>query len=143
MLFSVNCVNENIQFYMLMSSSFQAQEIRSLYEIKVETQVQCSQCSFIQREPNSLFSLPLAIRESENTLVNKLNIHQLCFVSTSVIPLYCSYVLQERCINSYFQLQNLENGEEHYCNQCEQKQPSTHVCAFRFFFVIIKLYNIS
>jgi len=60
---------------MLMSSSFQAQEIRSLYEIKVETQVQCSHCSFIQREPNSLFSLPLAISEKENTLVNKLNIH--------------------------------------------------------------------
>ncbi|CAM4563421.1 unnamed protein product [Leuciscus chuanchicus] len=77
-----------------------AQEIRSLYEIKVETQVQCSKCLFIQREPNSLFSLPLAIRESENTL--------------------------ESCINSYFQLQNLENGEEHHCNQCEQKQPSTH-----------------
>jgi len=62
-------------FKMLMSSSFQAQEIRSLYEIKVETQVQCSHCSFIQREPNSLFSLPLAISEKENTLVNKLNIH--------------------------------------------------------------------
>lgn len=77
-----------------------AQEIRSLYEIKVETQVQCSQCSFIQRQPNSLFSLPLAIRERGNTL--------------------------ESCINSYFQLQNLVNGEEHHCNQCEQKQPSTH-----------------
>ncbi|XP_077090886.1 ubl carboxyl-terminal hydrolase 18 [Siphateles boraxobius] len=77
-----------------------AQEIRSLYEIKVETQVQCSQCSFIQREPNSLFSLPLAIGERGNTL--------------------------ESCINSYFQLQKLVNGEEHHCNQCEQKQPSTH-----------------
>ncbi|KAK7129843.1 hypothetical protein R3I93_019478 [Phoxinus phoxinus] len=77
-----------------------AQEIRNLYEIKVETQVQCSQCLFIQREPNSLFSLPLAIHERGNTL--------------------------ESCINSYFQLQKLVNGEEHHCNQCEQKQPSTH-----------------
>ncbi|KAK7149859.1 hypothetical protein R3I94_009239 [Phoxinus phoxinus] len=77
-----------------------AQEIRNLYEIKVETQVQCSQCSCIQREPNSLFSLPLAIHERGNTL--------------------------ESCINSFFQLQKLVNGEEHHCNQCEQKQPSTH-----------------
>ncbi|XP_039523728.1 ubl carboxyl-terminal hydrolase 18 isoform X1 [Pimephales promelas] len=77
-----------------------AQEIRSLYEIKVETQVQCSHCSFIQREPNSLFSLPLAISEKENTL--------------------------ESCINSFFQSQNLVNGDKYHCNQCEQKQPSTH-----------------
>ncbi|XP_056089435.1 ubl carboxyl-terminal hydrolase 18, partial [Rhinichthys klamathensis goyatoka] len=77
-----------------------AQEIRSLYEIKVETQVQCSQCSFIQREPNSLFSLPLAISERGNTL--------------------------ESCINSFFQPQKLVNGEEHHCNRCEQKQPSTY-----------------
>lgn len=77
-----------------------AQEIRSLYEIKVETQVKCSHCTFIQRVPSSLFSLPLAIFEGGNTL--------------------------ESCINFYFQLQNLVDGEENYCSQCEKKQPSTH-----------------
>ncbi|XP_067283380.1 ubl carboxyl-terminal hydrolase 18 [Pseudorasbora parva] len=77
-----------------------AQEIRSLYEIKVETQVKCSHCTFIQRCTSSLFSLPLAICEGGNTL--------------------------ESCINSYFQLQNLVDGEENHCSQCEKKQPSTH-----------------
>ncbi|XP_051745978.1 ubl carboxyl-terminal hydrolase 18 isoform X2 [Ctenopharyngodon idella] len=77
-----------------------AQEIRSLYEIKVETQVKCSHCASVQRMPTSLFSLPLAICEGGNTL--------------------------ESCINSFFQLQNLVDGEEWFCDQCEKKQPSTH-----------------
>ncbi|XP_067247033.1 ubl carboxyl-terminal hydrolase 18 [Chanodichthys erythropterus] len=77
-----------------------AQEIRSLYEIKVETQVTCAHCASIQRTPTSLFSLPLAICERGNTL--------------------------ESCINSFFQLQNLVDGEECYCDRCDQKQPSTH-----------------
>lgn len=77
-----------------------AQEIRSLYEIKVETQVMCSKCKFLHRAPSSLFSLPLAIRERENTL--------------------------ESCIDSFFKLQTLPDSEKVYCDQCEEKQPSTH-----------------
>ncbi|XP_016303085.1 ubl carboxyl-terminal hydrolase 18-like isoform X1 [Sinocyclocheilus anshuiensis] len=77
-----------------------AQEIRSLYEIKVETQVVCSKCKFIHRAPSSLFSLPLAICERENTL--------------------------ESCINSFFKLQKLPDSEKFYCDRCDEKQPCTH-----------------
>ncbi|XP_058629881.1 ubl carboxyl-terminal hydrolase 18 isoform X2 [Onychostoma macrolepis] len=77
-----------------------AQEIRSLYEIKVETQVVCSKCKFIHRAPSSLFSLPLAICERENTL--------------------------ESCINSFFKQQKLPDSEKFYCDRCDEKQPSTH-----------------
>ncbi|XP_016370287.1 ubl carboxyl-terminal hydrolase 18-like [Sinocyclocheilus rhinocerous] len=77
-----------------------AQEICSLYEIKVETQVGCLNCKFIQRMPNSLFSLPLAICERENSL--------------------------ESCINSFFQLQKLADSEKVYCDNCEKKQPSSY-----------------
>ncbi|XP_026078821.1 ubl carboxyl-terminal hydrolase 18-like isoform X2 [Carassius auratus] len=77
-----------------------AQEIRSLYEIKVETQVVCSKCEFIHRAPSSLFSLPLAIWERENTL--------------------------KGCINSFFKLQKLPDSEKFYCDRCDEKQPSTH-----------------
>uniref|UniRef100_A0A8C2CUL2 Ubiquitin specific peptidase 18 n=1 Tax=Cyprinus carpio TaxID=7962 RepID=A0A8C2CUL2_CYPCA len=78
-----------------------AQEISSLYEIKVETQVGCLNCKFIQRMPNSLFSLPLAICKRENSL--------------------------ESCINSFFQPQMLTDSEVVYCDKCEKKQPSTYV----------------
>ncbi|XP_026065224.1 ubl carboxyl-terminal hydrolase 18-like isoform X1 [Carassius auratus] len=77
-----------------------AQEISSLFEIKVETQVGCLNCKFIQRMPNSLFSLPLAICERENSL--------------------------ENCINSFFQLQKLVDSEKVYCDKCEKRQPSTY-----------------
>ncbi|XP_050963020.1 ubl carboxyl-terminal hydrolase 18 isoform X1 [Labeo rohita] len=77
-----------------------AQEIRSLYEIKVETQVMCSECTYIHRISNSLFSLPLAICEGENTL--------------------------ESCINSFFKQQKLVDSDKFYCDRCDEKQPSTH-----------------
>ncbi|XP_042578642.1 ubl carboxyl-terminal hydrolase 18 isoform X2 [Cyprinus carpio] len=83
-----------------MSDAAVAQEIRSLYEIKVETQVVCSKCKFIHRAPSSLFSLPLAICEGENTL--------------------------EGCINSFFQLQKLRDSEKFNCERCDEKQPSTN-----------------
>ncbi|XP_065121707.1 ubl carboxyl-terminal hydrolase 18 isoform X3 [Paramisgurnus dabryanus] len=51
-----------------MADKDMAQEIRKLFEIKVETQVMCKTCTYIQKVPNSLFSLPLAIREEENDL---------------------------------------------------------------------------
>ncbi|XP_051976880.1 ubl carboxyl-terminal hydrolase 18-like [Xyrauchen texanus] len=77
-----------------------AKEIRSLYEIKMETRVMCLECTYIQQVPNTSFSLPLAIREGGNSL--------------------------ESCIQSFFKRQNLREGEESYCDRCGQKQPSTH-----------------
>ncbi|XP_051974936.1 ubl carboxyl-terminal hydrolase 18 [Xyrauchen texanus] len=77
-----------------------AQEIRSLYDIRMETQLMCSECKYVQRVPSSYFSLPLAIFEGVNTL--------------------------ERCIQSFFQRQNLLDGDMCYCDSCGQKQPSTH-----------------
>lgn len=77
-----------------------AEEIRKIYEIKVETQVMCKECTYIQKTPNSLYSLPLAICEGDNTL--------------------------ESCIQSFTQQQTLRCGEECYCDRCTEKQPSTH-----------------
>ncbi|KAA0720709.1 Ubiquitin carboxyl-terminal hydrolase nonstop [Triplophysa tibetana] len=77
-----------------------AEEIRKLYEIKVETQVMCKECGHIQKTPNSLYSLPLAIREGDNTL--------------------------ESCVQSYIQQQPLRSGNECYCDWCMKKQPTTH-----------------
>ncbi|XP_051544201.1 ubl carboxyl-terminal hydrolase 18-like isoform X2 [Myxocyprinus asiaticus] len=77
-----------------------AQEIRNLYDIRMETQVMCSECTYVQRVPSSSFSLPLAIFEGVNTL--------------------------ESCIQSFFQRQNLLDGDKCYCDRCGQKQPSTH-----------------
>lgn len=77
-----------------------AQEIRKLFEIKVETQVMCKTCTYIQKVPNSLFSLPLAIREEENDL--------------------------KSCIHSFSQKQTLKDDDECYCDRCSEKQPSTH-----------------
>ncbi|XP_057179723.1 ubl carboxyl-terminal hydrolase 18 isoform X3 [Triplophysa rosa] len=77
-----------------------AEEIRKLYEIKVETQVMCKECSHIQKTPNSLYSLPLAIREGYNTL--------------------------ESCVQSFAQQQTLRCGEECYCDRCMMKRPFTH-----------------
>ncbi|XP_051547155.1 ubl carboxyl-terminal hydrolase 18 isoform X2 [Myxocyprinus asiaticus] len=73
-----------------------AKEIRSLYEVRMETRVKCLECTYIQQVPSYSFSLPLAIHEGGNNL--------------------------ESCIQSFFQRQNLL----HYCDRCGQKQLSTH-----------------
>ncbi|XP_043093973.1 ubl carboxyl-terminal hydrolase 18 isoform X3 [Puntigrus tetrazona] len=76
-----------------------AQEIRSLFEIQVENQVVCSECTYIHRAPSSLFSLPLAIFERDTL---------------------------ESCIKSFFMLQELPDSEKAYCDRCAEKRPSTH-----------------
>ncbi|XP_056604691.1 ubl carboxyl-terminal hydrolase 18 isoform X2 [Triplophysa dalaica] len=77
-----------------------AEEIRKVYEIKVETQVMCKECGHIEKTPNSLYSLPLAIREGDNTL--------------------------ESCVQSFTQQEPLRSGNECYCDWCMKKQPTTH-----------------
>ncbi|XP_073711080.1 ubl carboxyl-terminal hydrolase 18 [Misgurnus anguillicaudatus] len=83
-----------------MADKDMAQEIRKLFEIKVETRVMCKACTYIQKVPNSLFSLPLAIRKGENDL--------------------------KSCIHSFSQEQTLKDDDECYCDRCSEKQPSTH-----------------
>ncbi|TRY90837.1 hypothetical protein DNTS_020867 [Danionella cerebrum] len=77
-----------------------AQELQSLYEIKMEIQVTCSACKYKHRMTNSLFSLPLAIPDEENTL--------------------------ESCVNFLFKKQDLVGSEKFYCTHCENKQESSH-----------------
>uniref|UniRef100_A0A146NUH0 Ubiquitin specific peptidase 18 n=1 Tax=Fundulus heteroclitus TaxID=8078 RepID=A0A146NUH0_FUNHE len=75
-----------------------ALEIQSLYKISVETQLQCLECNAVQTQNSHLLSLPLHIREDQNSL--------------------------EDCMNSFFQQQELKGINCCLCAQCETRTPS-------------------
>ncbi|KAJ3611967.1 hypothetical protein NHX12_020246 [Muraenolepis orangiensis] len=75
-----------------------ALEIQGLYQISVELQLQCLQCSCTKRRPSFLLSLPLHIKEGPNSL--------------------------EDCIVSFFQLQDLSGIDSCFCAECRVKTPS-------------------
>ncbi|XP_047245336.1 ubl carboxyl-terminal hydrolase 18 [Girardinichthys multiradiatus] len=75
-----------------------ALEIQGLYKISLETQLQCLECSTIQTQNSHLLSLPLHIREEQNTL--------------------------EDCMNSFFEQQELGGINRCLCAQCGTKTRS-------------------
>ncbi|MEQ2273927.1 hypothetical protein XENORESO_011185, partial [Xenotaenia resolanae] len=78
-----------------------ALEIQGLYKISLETQLQCLECSTIQTQNSHLLSLPLHIREEQNTL--------------------------EDCMNSFFEQQELGGINCCLCAQCGTKTRSKQV----------------
>ncbi|XP_036374365.1 ubl carboxyl-terminal hydrolase 18 [Megalops cyprinoides] len=81
-----------------MSDKELAQEIRRLYMVTVEEHLQCMECRFIECGTSYLLSLPLPLREEDNTL--------------------------EESFRNFFELQELRNMDECFCNRCGEKQPS-------------------
>lgn len=75
-----------------------ALEIQNLYKISVETHVQCLECRAFQTRNSHLLSLPLHIKEDQNSLTN--------------------------CMNSFFEQQELRGINCCFCAQCETKTPS-------------------
>ncbi|CAG5927447.1 unnamed protein product [Menidia menidia] len=78
-----------------------ALEIQNLYKISVETELQCSECDFVQTRSSFLLSLPLHIKEDHNSL--------------------------EECMSSFFERQELSGINCCFCPQCETKRPSRQV----------------
>ncbi|KAG7456030.1 hypothetical protein MATL_G00247370 [Megalops atlanticus] len=81
-----------------MSDKELAQEIRRLYMVKVEEYLQCLECRFIESATSYLLSLPLPLCEGNNTL--------------------------EERFRDFFELQELKNMDECFCNRCGEKQPA-------------------
>ncbi|XP_070848317.1 ubl carboxyl-terminal hydrolase 18 [Chaetodon trifascialis] len=75
-----------------------ALEIQNLYKISVETLVQCLDCSSVQTQTSYLLSLPLHIKEDDNSL--------------------------EDCMTSFFEHQELRGINCCFCAQCGIKTPS-------------------
>ncbi|XP_015816083.3 ubl carboxyl-terminal hydrolase 18 isoform X1 [Nothobranchius furzeri] len=75
-----------------------ALEIENLYKISVETQLQCLECDLVQTRSSFLLSLPLHIKEDENSL--------------------------ENCMASFFEHQELRGTNSCYCTHCETRNPS-------------------
>ncbi|XP_041820283.1 ubl carboxyl-terminal hydrolase 18 [Chelmon rostratus] len=75
-----------------------ALEIQNLYRISVETLVQCLECSSVQTQTSYLLSLPLHIKEDDNSL--------------------------EDCMSSFFEHQELRGINCCFCAQCGMKTPS-------------------
>uniref|UniRef100_A0A1A7XU31 Ubiquitin specific peptidase 18 n=3 Tax=Iconisemion striatum TaxID=60296 RepID=A0A1A7XU31_9TELE len=75
-----------------------ALEIENLYKISVETQLQCLECNSVQTRNSFLLSLPLHIKEDENSL--------------------------ENCLASFFEHQELRGANSCYCTHCETRNPS-------------------
>ncbi|XP_061570801.1 ubl carboxyl-terminal hydrolase 18-like isoform X2 [Cololabis saira] len=75
-----------------------ALEIHNLYKISVETHLRCLECSSIQTRKSHMLSLPLHIREDDNTL--------------------------EDCVKSFFEDQDLRGINNCFCKGCGKKMPS-------------------
>ncbi|KAF7668565.1 hypothetical protein LDENG_00004960 [Lucifuga dentata] len=75
-----------------------ALEIRNLYKISMEMQLQCLECSSIQTQTSHLLSLPLYIKGDHNSL--------------------------ESCVKSFFEFQELKGRDCCFCAQCGTKTPS-------------------
>ncbi|XP_034529981.1 ubl carboxyl-terminal hydrolase 18 isoform X2 [Notolabrus celidotus] len=75
-----------------------ALEIQELYKISVQTQLECLECSFNQTQTSFMLSLPLHIKEDDNSL--------------------------ESCMTSFFEHQELKGRNCCYCKQCGSKTPS-------------------
>ncbi|KAM6895675.1 ubl carboxyl-terminal hydrolase 18 [Xenentodon cancila] len=75
-----------------------ALEIHNLYKISVETYLQCLQCSSIQTQNTYLLSLPLHIKNDDNSL--------------------------EDCLKSFFEHQDLRGINCCFCKECKKKNPS-------------------
>uniref|UniRef100_A0A3Q2DDQ0 USP domain-containing protein n=1 Tax=Cyprinodon variegatus TaxID=28743 RepID=A0A3Q2DDQ0_CYPVA len=78
-----------------------ALEIQSLYKISVETHLQCLECNTIQTRNSHLLSLPLHIKEEQNSL--------------------------EDCMNSFFEQQELRGIDCCLCEACGTKKPCRQV----------------
>lgn len=102
---------------------FQALEIQNLYKISVETQLQCLECRASQTRNSHLLSLPLHIKEDQNSLVSFL----MLFNSPQVFPLQFWTFLQKKCMSSFFEEQELRGIDCCFCAQCETKTPSRQV----------------
>uniref|UniRef100_A0A3B4GI75 Ubl carboxyl-terminal hydrolase 18-like n=1 Tax=Pundamilia nyererei TaxID=303518 RepID=A0A3B4GI75_9CICH len=75
-----------------------AGEIQDLYKISVETHLQCLKCNSIQTETSYMLSLPLYVKEDDNSL--------------------------EGCMNSFFEHQELKGINSCFCAHCGTKNPS-------------------
>lgn len=75
-----------------------ALEIKDLYKISVETYLQCLDCNSLQTQTSFLLSLPLHVKEDDNSL--------------------------EGCLSSYFEPQELRGMNRCFCAQCGMKTPS-------------------
>lgn len=75
-----------------------AGEIQDLYKISVETHLQCLKCNSIQTETSYMLSLPLYVKEDDNSL--------------------------EGCMNSFFEHQELRGINSCFCAHCGTKNPS-------------------
>ncbi|XP_066525061.1 ubl carboxyl-terminal hydrolase 18 isoform X2 [Hoplias malabaricus] len=81
-----------------MSDSNLAAEIKRLYRIEMEAEIRCLECTYKQCVPTFFLSLPLHLREGKNKL--------------------------EECISLFLSEQQLEIGEEFWCDRCDEKQPT-------------------
>ncbi|KAM7367220.1 hypothetical protein PAMP_015137 [Pampus punctatissimus] len=73
-------------------------DIQNLYKISVETHVTCLECTSVQTRASYLLSLPLHIKEDQNSL--------------------------EGCLTSFFEHQELSGIDCCFCAQCRNKTPS-------------------
>lgn len=134
----------------------QAQEIQSLYNVTVETYLQCLECTYIENGTSFLLSLPMHIRESHNSLVrvpsNLARVFSYIGILFKVLSSECyialfdscqredvvclkiqslclsySVVFQEDCVRFFFKLQELRDGDKCYCEKCGEKKPFKQV----------------
>ncbi|KAM7378363.1 hypothetical protein PAMA_013322 [Pampus argenteus] len=75
-----------------------ALDIQNLYKISVETHLTCLECASVQTRASYLLSLPLHIKEVNNSL--------------------------EGCLTSFFEHQELRDIDCCFCAQCRNKTPS-------------------
>ncbi|CAB1345929.1 unnamed protein product [Coregonus sp. 'balchen'] len=81
-----------------MSDKALAQEIQSLYKVTMETYLQCLECTYIESGTSFLLSLPMHLKDSHNSL--------------------------DDCIRLFFELQELRDRDNCYCERCGEKKPS-------------------
>ncbi|KAL0962870.1 hypothetical protein UPYG_G00346580 [Umbra pygmaea] len=81
-----------------MSNNTVAQKIQCLYKVNVETYLQCIECKHTNTGTSFVLSLPLNIKESNNTL--------------------------EDCLRFFFRLQELKDMDKCFCQRCGEKRPS-------------------
>ncbi|KAM4712358.1 ubl carboxyl-terminal hydrolase 18 [Anableps anableps] len=87
-----------LDFIQHMDDRSLALEIQNLYKISVKTEVQCLECNTLQTHNSHLLSLPLHIKEVQNSLKD--------------------------CMISFFEPQELRGIDCCFCEPCKTKTPS-------------------